>query len=134
MGQLINLQLISKILKKHILWMILSGIIVSGVAFATAKYVVPQKYVSQTALLVTSTTKNTSEELQAVNGGMHNKIITTYKDILNRPVILNEVVKQLKSKYSYDLSWRQVASMISISNVTNSQVFTVNITATDPVL
>lgn len=134
MGQLINLKLIIKILKKHFVWMTLSGLVVGGLFFGVAKYVITPKYVSQTALLVTSKTKNTAEEMQAVNGGMHNKIITTYKDILNRPVILNDVAKKLKSEYNYRYKWRQLAGMISINNVTNSQVFTVNITAADPLL
>ncbi|MDR1606644.1 MAG: hypothetical protein LBS41_05985 [Streptococcaceae bacterium] len=134
MGQLIDLKLIVKILKKHFLWMTLTGLVVGGLFFVTAKYVVTQKYVSQTALLVTSKTKDTTEEMQAVNGGMHNKIITTYKDILNRPVILNDVAKQLKSKYNYHYDWHQLAGMISINNVTNSQVFTVNVKAADPLV
>ena len=54
------------------------------------------------------------------------QMISTYKDIITSPVIQDSVKKQTQNQLG------SKDSDVSVSTETNSQVFTVNVTSTDP--
>ena len=118
------------------------------------KFVIHPQYSSSAALLVNRKQDGDQAGVQYADQQADVQIINTYKDIITRPIILNMVVNNLTkphkeqiqaaapaqpSKYKLvaakyddtDLTADSVAKMISISNQTNSQVFSVNVKSGD---
>ncbi|WP_304651788.1 YveK family protein, partial [uncultured Ligilactobacillus sp.] len=62
-------------------------------------------------------------DLQAIN---------TYKDVLKKPIILSDVLKQLREKDNYQGNLEDLQSSLNITNETNSQVVTVTAKAENP--
>lgn len=136
--------------KKILVLAVIGGVVGYGIA----RLAIPAKYSSSVSLLVNQ------RQDQSVQGQNFNDqqadvmMINTYKDIITRPVILNQVAKDLTTnekvkvkdavpaKYSYhyakypnaNFNVGNLASSISVSNQANSQVFTVTVNNEDPVV
>ncbi|KRL87445.1 YveK family protein [Ligilactobacillus apodemi] len=110
-------------------WVIITWCAVIGViAAAIISFVfMTPKYSSSSDLLVNQKVDNNSVQYAVQQADL--QAINTYKDILKKPIILNEVLKELKEKDNYAGNVESLSEAISISNSTNSQVVT--ITATD---
>lgn len=169
MDNVIDLGRLWLIVRRNWTFMLALGVIVGGVAFGVSKFVIHPQYSSSAALLV-NRKQDGSQQLQLGDQQADVQIINTYKDIITRPIILNEVVKDLTkphkeqvqpavpaqytinslgekvetspaqpAKYKIvaakyddtDLTTKSLPKMISISNQTNSQVFSVNVKSRD---
>lgn len=144
MDNVIDLGRLWLIVRRNWTFMLALGVIIGGVAFGVSKFVVHPQYSSSAALLVNRKQDGSQQGLQLSDQQADVQIINTYKDIITRPIILNTVVNKLTkphkeqiqaavaAKYdNTDLTADSVAKMISISNQTNSQVFSVNVKSGD---
>ena len=154
MDNVIDLGRLWLIVRRNWAFMLALGVIVGGVAFGVSKFVIHPQYSSSAALLVNRKQDGDQAGVQYADQQADVQIINTYKDIITRPIILNTVVNNLTkphkeqiqaavpaqpSKYKLvaakyddtDLTADSVAKMISISNQTNSQVFSVNVKSGD---
>lgn len=154
MDNVIDLGRLWLIVRRNWTFILALGVIVGGVAFGVSKFVIHPQYSSSAALLVNRKQDGDQAGVQYADQQADVQIINTYKDIITRPIILNMVVNNLTkphkeqiqaaapaqpSKYKLvaakyddtDLTADSVAKMISISNQTNSQVFSVNVKSGD---
>lgn len=91
-------------------------------------FVVTPTYQSTTQLLVNRTAdESIGMQLNDINTNV--RMIDTYKDIISGPVILEDV----KSNLGTDLSVGEIKSMIAVNANANSQVFSLTITAENPI-
>lgn len=125
----IDLRQLFVLLKKNYLRIILWGVLGALVAVIVSFIFMTPKYSASIDLLVNQKASNQSlqynvqqEDLQAIN---------TYKDVIQKPVILAPVVKELRQKDNYAGSVESLEKLVAISNETNSQVVTVTVTDTN---
>lgn len=89
-------------------------------------FIATPEYSATTQLLVNRSQQTEAIQQSDINTNL--QLINTYKDILKGPVILDDVREEM----DLDLTHTQVANKISISNASDSQVFSVSVTDTDP--
>ena len=132
MDNVIDLRRIWMIIRRNVVLMILLGLVFGGVSFSVAKFVIHPEYSSSAALLVNRQRDNTQQGLQYNDQQADVQIINTYKDIITQPIILDAVYKMIPSDYrNKGLDAKTISGMISISNQTNSQIFSVNVKSGD---
>ncbi|GEK91044.1 YveK family protein [Alkalibacterium kapii] len=89
-------------------------------------FIATPEYSATTQLLVNRSQQTEAIQQSDINTNL--QLINTYKDIIKGPVILDDVREEM----DLSLSHSQVANKISISNASDSQVFSVSVTDTDP--
>ncbi|KRM57442.1 chain length regulator [Ligilactobacillus animalis KCTC 3501 = DSM 20602] len=104
----------------------LGGIIATIVTFV---FMTP-KYSSTVDLLVNQKTNDAAAQFNVQQADL--QAIRTYKDVLTKGVILNDVLKEAKKKDNYKGNIEQLKNDISISNENNSQVISVTVENTNP--
>ncbi|MCC5894477.1 MAG: chain-length determining protein [Alkalibacterium sp.] len=126
MEEEISLKELFGIVKKRlglIINLTLIGLLILG--FYTFFIATPE-YSSTTQLLVNRTQQ--ADAIQRSDIDTNVQLINTYKDIINGPVILDEVREDL----DLDLSHGALSDQITISNEANSQVFSIRVVDTNP--
>lgn len=171
MDNIIDVGRLWQIIKRNVLLMTLLGIAAGGIAYGIATHVMQPQYRATVALLVNRKTTSGQQGVQLGDQQADVQLIQTYKDILTRPIILNEAIKRLElptkvekvprlpakhmtdafgqtveitaaqptqykwraSKYvDSHLTAKQLVRMVNVSSLTNSQVFSINVDASNP--
>lgn len=123
----ISLGEIFVIIKKKLVLIISLAMVGLSLSAAYTFYLVTPSYNATTQLLVNHKAESGSEiQLEDINTNV--QMINTYKDIIKGPVILELVQGKLEPGYSVG----QLAGMVSIDSNTDSQVFSLTITTTNP--
>lgn len=117
--------------KNVIIW---TTIICAVLTLFVSLFVITPKYSSSTDILVNRKMDNPNGQVND-QGQIQADIqmISTYKDIITSPTILNMVSSRLADE-GYRISSDAIRNSISISNQQNSQVFTVAVKAKNPQL
>lgn len=89
-------------------------------------FIATPAYSATTQLLVNRTQQTETIQQSDINTNL--QLINTYKDIIKGPVILDDVREEL----NLDLTYTQVSNKITISNASNSQVFSITVNDTNP--
>jgi len=129
--QTISLMQIVGILRKHIKVIGITTVVVFIVAVFVTFFAMTPKYEATTEILVNRklSPENQGAQLQQVQADV--QMISTYKDIITSPTVLTTVNKTVSDYPGYPGSMAAVKDALSISNETNSQVFSVTATSTD---
>lgn len=130
--QTISLMQIVGILRKHIKLIGITTLVVFMVAFFVTFFVMTPKYSGTTEILVNRklSTSDQGAQLQQVQADV--QMISTYKDIITSPTVLTDVNRELEGYPGYPGSMAGIKDSLVINNQTDSQVFSVTATATDP--
>lgn len=114
--------------KNVIIW---TALICTVLTLFVSMFLISPKYSSSTDILVNRKMDNAN--LQNDQGQIQADIqmISTYKDVITSPTILNAVSNKL-SEQGYHISAGDIRNCISISNQQNSQVFTVTVKTKNP--
>ncbi len=124
MEQTINIEQIFGILRKYSRLIALSTVIFTLLAGVLTFFVITPQYSASTELLV-NRKQSTDAGAQWNQVQTDVQMINTYKDLITKPVIMDSVAKKINDGKSTKLDNDKIASMISISNNQNSQVFSV---------
>ncbi|AWZ46825.1 YveK family protein [Latilactobacillus sakei] len=124
MEQTINIEQIFGILRKYSRLIVLSTVIFTVLAGILTFFVITPQYSASTELLV-NRKQNTDANVQYNQVQTDVQMINTYKDLITKPVIMDSVTKKINDGKAEKLDDDQIASMISIANNQNSQVFSV---------
>lgn len=113
-------------LRKHVKLILGTTLIVTVLAAIFTFFIMTPKYSASTQILVNRKLDASQQaaQLQATQADI--QMISTYKDIITSPVVQDSVKKQTQNQLG------SKDSDVSVSTETNSQVFTVNVTSTDP--
>ncbi|APX73336.1 chain-length determining protein [Companilactobacillus allii] len=114
------------VIYRHMKLIIITTLIVLFATGFTTFFVISPKYESTTELLVNRklSTDLQSAQFQQVQADV--QMISTYKDIITSPAVLNTVMKKVRDYPESPTSSENLAKSISISNQQNSQVFSVS--------
>ncbi|WP_412988392.1 YveK family protein [Pediococcus siamensis] len=113
-------------LRKHIKLILGTTIIITAIAAVVTFFVMTPKYSAGTQILVNRKLDASMAGAQYQANQADIQMINTYKDIITSPVIQDTVKKQTKNLPG------SADSTVSVSTQTNSQVFTINVTSTNP--
>lgn len=116
--------------KNIIIW---TTLICAVLTLFVSLFVISPKYSSSTDILVNRKMDNANLQNDQVQIQADIQMISTYKDIITSPTILNSVSSEL-SDQGYHVSAGDIRNCISISNQQNSQVFTVAVKTKNPQL
>lgn len=122
----IDLRRLFVLLKKNYLGIVLWGVLGAIVAVLVSFILMTPKYSASIDLLVNQKASNQSLQYNVQQADL--QAINTYKDVIQKPVILGPVVKELRQKDNYAGSVESLEKLVSITNETNSQVLTVTVT------
>ena len=117
------------ILRKRRGVIIWTTIICAVLTFFTSVFVISPKYSSNTDILVNRKVNNQENAQAQIQADV--QMISTYKDIITSPTILNTVSDQLSTR-GYNMNAADIKNCINISNQQNSQVFTVTVETKNP--
>lgn len=116
---------VKKSIVSIIIWGV-AGLLVS--LFATVILMTP-KYSSTIDILVNQKADNTQMQYTAQQADL--QAINTYKDVLQKSVILAPVVKEVRERDNYQGSVGSLQQSMTITNQTSSQVLSVTVTDTN---
>ncbi|WP_028273724.1 YveK family protein [Atopococcus tabaci] len=123
----ISLTHVFQVLRKKAGWII--GLSVTGllIAWMVTRYAVTPQYTSNTKILVNYT--QASDIIQQSDIDINLQMINTYKDIIENPIILDDVREEL----NLTIGNGELSQKMEITSKENSQVFAVQVTDEDPV-
>ena len=125
----IDLWQIVYILWQHAVWILLVAVLCADLGFAVAAFVVPPTY-SASADMIVNNKQNTATQTGDVTTqdlSASSTLVSTYSVILKSHTVLGQVLDQLDLPYTYD----QLAGMISVSTVNNTQVMRITVRCGD---
>jgi len=127
----IDLVRLVKALWSHVLIILLAGVIFAGAAFAYSYYLIDPTYEANCKVYVNNSSINIGSTALSLSSGdltTSKSLVPTYIVILQSRTTLNEVIKQANLSYTYS----ELLSMISASSVSDTAVFNIKVTSTNP--
>ncbi|KJW11646.1 YveK family protein [Levilactobacillus spicheri] len=129
--QTISVMQILGILRKRLRLIVITTLVVTlATAFVTF-FVMTPKYEATTELLVNRKLSADMQGAALQQTQADVQMISTYKDIITSPTVLQKVGKMVNNYPGYPGSTAALKSAISISNQANSQVFSVTVKSAD---
>lgn len=118
------------ILKKHLRVILVMVILLSVASFLASEFVIPPKY-SSSAQLIVKGSENTDAGTQDLNDiTMSQQLVTVYAIIMKSDPVLTKVISDLNLGMTTD----QLASMITVDGVNQTEVMQVTVRNGDPAL
>lgn len=129
MKQEISMKDFQQLLKRRIVTIILTMCCLTVSLILISMYVLKPSYQYSTQILVGNLDEFNKEN--STNKTQENKqLVTSYVDILKSPLIISTVKKTLKLEQSS----HELAQKISVVNMDNSQIVTVTVKDSDPII
>lgn len=113
-------------LRKHVKLILGTTVVVTLIAAIVTIFFMTPKYTSSVQLLVNRKLSESMAAAQYQTNQADIQMISTYKDIITSPVVQSDVKKQSDNLPG------SASSEVSVATQTNSQVFTIDVTSTDP--
>ncbi|HIY93502.1 MAG TPA: chain-length determining protein [Candidatus Companilactobacillus pullicola] len=128
--QKINVLRIWEIIRKHIRMIIGTAFFITIISIFVTFFVMTPKYSATTEILVNRKASPDAEASQFQQAQADVQLISTYKDIITSPTVLNEVNQRVRDYPGYQGAGN-LSKSLSISNAQNSQVFSLTAKSTD---
>lgn len=127
MEENISLVEMIQLLRKHLFLILVTSLVGLGCALVFTLFFITPTYTASNQLLVNPiTAEDSTTQYNDLQTDI--QMISTYKDILKGPVILNEV----KNRLATPMTTQQIANKITVETQPNSKVFSIKITDSDP--
>ncbi|EHE85548.1 chain length determinant family protein [Latilactobacillus curvatus CRL 705] len=124
MEQTINIEQIFSILRKYRRLILSSTVVCTLLAIIVTFFLITPQYSASTELLVNrKQSTDVGAQLNQVQADV--QMINTYKDLITKPVIMDSVASKMNKGDGHKLTADELASMISVANNQNSQVFSI---------
>lgn len=123
METVVNFDFFMQLIKKN--WQLLVGFAVAGVVLALGItfFVMTPKYQSSIQILVNRDSKSAANQYAGQQADV--QMITTYKELIGNPVILEPAQEQLEDGYGIVRSMAQLKKAVKVTSTANSQVFSI---------
>ena len=100
------------------------------IAFAGTRFLITPKYQATARMYIVSASNNSVVNISDLNLG--SALRADYKELLKSRTLLEDVISDLDLKEQY--TYRNLQSMISVVNPTDTRILNINVTTADPVL
>lgn len=128
--QKIDVLRIWEIIRKHIRLIIGTAFLVTIISTFVTFFVMTPRYSATTEILVNRKASSDAEASQFQQAQADVQLISTYKDVITSPTVLNEVDQRVRDYPGYQGAGN-LSKSLSISNAQNSQVFSLTAKSTD---
>lgn len=138
MNNALDLRQLLNIIRQHILILMIMTILGAAAGYSVARFMITPTYSVATSMLVNRSTDNNTQTA----GNLYDQqadvqVINTYKNLVISSNVMSEVSEKLKrpktsSETKYNLSVEKLKNMVTVSNEQSSQVFSINVTGSDP--
>lgn len=129
----IDLSEIFVIIKRNILIILVSGLVLGILAFSYTKFAVKKQYVSSGTLIVNNRKSEsnsvTNDEITSAKN-----LASVYSIVIKSEPILNQVLTNLKLDTTENINTDQLSKLITVSSVDATQVMKVSVKTKDPKL
>lgn len=122
----IDLRVIFGVLRKNILPLILSTVIVAAAALAITAFFIPKQYKAD-AMLIVNTTDESTANISSGQITAAQDLAEVYSIIIKSDTVIQQVIDDLKLSVTYEA----LSSKISVSSVNSTQVISVSMNSTD---
>ena len=122
----IDLMELARLLWTHAVQIVAAGVVAAVACLLVCMYLLTPKYQASINMIV-NTRQDTSVTFTNDNFNSAKNLISTYAVIIKSNTVLNEVVDELK----LDMTYRQLYSMVSITDVDSTQIMKITVTDTD---
>ena len=131
MEETVSLQDIFAILKKRWMLIMASFFVSIGVTAIITFFIMTPKYQASTQLTVTLPTNEAGANVNDVNFNL--QMMNTYKDFITQAQVVAEDARaHLERDIGFEGDYREIQSMIEVSQNPNSQMFAIKATSSDP--
>ena len=127
----IDLSQLFYILWNNVVWILLAAVLCADIGYGIATFVKTPIYTASADMLVNNRQNTTSSDTSTVTSSDLNassSLVSTYSIILKSHTVLEEVINTLGLDYSYS----ELANMVSVSTVNDTQVMRVTVKDADP--
>ena len=127
----IDLSQLFYILWNNVVWILLAAVLCADIGYGIATFVKTPIYTASADMLVNNRQNTTSGDTSTVTSSdlsASSSLVSTYSIILKSHTVLEEVIDTLGLDYSYS----ELANMVSVSTVNDTQVMRVTVKNADP--
>lgn len=125
--EVIDLMYLFRILKKHLLFVVLVGVICAAAAFVLSEFVMTKKYESK-ALLYVENSQQTSESVNINDINAAQKLVNTCQIIFKSSTMMDNLIANLDLPYTKE----ELDKMITATSVNSTEVMQLVVESTDP--
>ncbi len=125
--EVIDLGYLFKILKKHLLFIILVGLVCGAAAFVLSEFVMTKKYESK-ALLYVENSQKTSESVNINDINAAQKLVNTCQIIFKSSTMMDNLIANLDLPYTKE----ELDKMITAQSVNSTEVMQLSVESTSP--
>ncbi len=125
--EVLDLGYLFRILKKHLVFVILVGVLCGAAAFAFSEFVMTKKYESS-ALLYVENSQQTSESVNINDINAAQKLVNTCQIIFKSGTVMENLIANLDLPYTKE----QLNNMITAQSVNSTEVMQLVVETTDP--
>ena len=131
MEETIDLREYFYILKKKI-WIIISAALVCGlISGLVSFFVLTPVYEANTTVIVNKEIKNKKSEMSTTDDLNYvQKLALTYGEIIKSRTVITSTIEKLK----LDMTYGELANLVSVTNVSDTQIIRINVKHEDPAL
>ena len=116
------------VLKKHLLFVVLIGIIAAAAGFSVSNFLIPKKYESR-ALLYIENNQQTSEAVNINDINAAQKLVNTCQIIFKSYTVMDSLIANLDLPYTKE----ELDDMITASSVNGTEVMELVVECGDPI-
>ena len=121
----IDLGKVLEAIKKYWALLLVATLLCGIIGFAVSNFVMTKQYKASIDMLVNTGANNDSVSNDQLNSAKN--LVATYGVIITGSNVLSQVIEEL----NLDMSYEELAKLISVDAVTDTQVFTISATTSD---
>lgn len=127
--QIIDIKVFLKVLREHILPLILAAVIAAGIGFSLAYFVIPKRYTSEALMYVeNSSEKHDGSSININDINAAQKLVNTCQILFTSGYVFEKLSGYFGNRYSTE----DLRGMIKISSVNNTEVLRISAEAKSP--
>lgn len=127
--QTIDLRILIKVLREHIIPVLLAAIIAAGIGFSLAYFVIPKRYTSEALMYVENTAGKHDESSININDiNAAQKLVNTCQILFTSDYVFGQLSAHFGNAYTNE----DLSRMIKITSVNNTEVLKISAEAGTP--
>lgn len=127
MDDVLDLNYLFKVFKKHIVFIVLVAIIGGSAAFVVSNYLIEKKYTSE-AMLYVENNQQASDSVNVNDITAAQKLVNTCQILFKSNTMMENIIINLDLPYTKG----QLSSMITAQSVNSTEVLSLKVESTDP--
>ena len=129
----VNIKEFFKYVRKYVLVIALVAITFCSFALIYSVYIKKDKYESNTTLVLTKSTSTVDQASGTITQNdilLNQKLVSTYSELIKSKLVLNQVIEKLDLDYKIN----ELAKLISVDSIENTEILKITVKNEDPKL